>query len=100
MKLDSKQARCHWFLAIPPKKEKHRKNNTVKRVQMKWLLILGVALSPAFMPVLAPNASAATIISGNTADALVSNGVSQVSAGTIAAGMQDYYLGRTYVSVF
>ncbi len=67
---------------------------------MKWLLILGVALSPAYMPVLAPNASAATIL-GNPADALVANGsVSEVSAETITAGSQSFFLQRSYVSVF
>ncbi len=77
------------------------KNNTVKSVQKKWLLILGVALSPVYLPILAPNASAATI-PGNTADALVASGsVSEVSAETIAAGSEAFgNPQRAYVSVF
>lgn len=68
---------------------------------MKRLLILGVALSPAYMPVLAPNASAATIL-GDTADAQVNNGVdAQASATTIVAGSEAFGSPqRSYVSVF
>lgn len=67
---------------------------------MKRLLILGVALSPAYMPVLAPNASAATIL-GDTADALIHFGnAGQTAAETISAGVDSFDQTRAYVSVF